>query len=86
MLSLSGRRWGRCRHETRPIRLAHVRALPKVCLAAARRRVNVTQQELATRVGKPQSFVLEYERDQRRIDVVELLANARVSPNLTAGH
>jgi transcriptional regulator with XRE-family HTH domain len=43
------------------------------CLAAARRRANVTQQELAARLRKPQSFVSEYERGQRRVDVVELL-------------
>ena len=43
------------------------------CLAAARRRANVTQQELAARLGKPQSFVSEYERGQRRVDVVEFL-------------
>ena len=47
------------------------------CLAAARRRANVTQQELAARLGKPQSFVSEYERGQRRVDVVELLAISR---------
>jgi ribosome-binding protein aMBF1 (putative translation factor) len=47
------------------------------CLAAARRRVNVTQQELAARLGKPQSFVSEYERGQRRVDVVELLVISR---------
>lgn len=43
------------------------------CLAAARRRANVTHQELATKLGKPQSFVSEYERIQRRVDIVELL-------------
>jgi transcriptional regulator with XRE-family HTH domain len=47
------------------------------CLAAARRQANVTQQELATRLGKPQSFVSEYERGQRRVDVVELLVISR---------
>jgi ribosome-binding protein aMBF1 (putative translation factor) len=47
------------------------------CLAAARRRANVTQQELAARLGKPQSFVSEYERGQRRVDVVELLVISR---------
>ena len=47
------------------------------CLAAARRRANLTQQELAVRLGKPQSFVSEYERGQRRVDVVELLAISR---------
>ena len=44
------------------------------CLAAARRRANVTQQQLAATLGKPQSFVSEYERGQRRVDVVELFA------------
>ena len=47
------------------------------CLAAARRRAAITQQELAARLGKPQSFVSEYERGQRRLDVVELLVVAR---------
>jgi len=47
------------------------------CLAAARRRANVTQQELAARFGKPQSFVSEFERGQRRVDVVELLVISR---------
>jgi transcriptional regulator with XRE-family HTH domain len=47
------------------------------CLAAARRRANVTQQELGVRLGKPQSLVSEYERGQRRVDVVELLVISR---------
>jgi transcriptional regulator with XRE-family HTH domain len=47
------------------------------CLAAVRRQANVTQLELAARLGKPQSFVSEYERGQRRVDVVELLVIAR---------
>ena len=46
-------------------------------LTAARRRANVTQQELAARLGKPQSFVSEYERGQRRVDVIELLVISR---------
>jgi transcriptional regulator with XRE-family HTH domain len=46
-------------------------------LAAARRQANVTQQELAARLGKPQSFVSEYERGQRRVDVIELLVISR---------
>jgi hypothetical protein len=47
------------------------------CLAAARRDANITQQELAARLGKPQSFVSEYERGQRRVDVVEFLVIVR---------
>jgi transcriptional regulator with XRE-family HTH domain len=42
-------------------------------LAAARKRAGVTQQELARRLRKPQSFVSDYERGQRRVDVIELL-------------
>jgi predicted transcriptional regulator len=48
-----------------------------VCLAAARRHANLTQQDLARRLGKPQSFVSEYERGLRRIDVIEFLLIAR---------
>jgi transcriptional regulator with XRE-family HTH domain len=44
------------------------------CLAAARVRASITQRELATRLGKPQSFVSAYENGQRRIDVSEFLA------------
>jgi transcriptional regulator with XRE-family HTH domain len=42
-------------------------------LAVARERAGLTQQQLAKRLGKPQSFVSNYERGQRRIDVLELL-------------
>ena len=47
------------------------------CLADARRRANLTQQELAKRLGKPQSFVSDYERGQRRLDLMEFLFIAR---------
>lgn len=43
------------------------------CLAAARKRARVTQQQLASRLGKPQSFVSAYENGQRRIDLLEFL-------------
>ena len=42
-------------------------------LAAARRRAGLTQQQLARRIRKPQSFVSSMERGQRRIDVLELI-------------
>ncbi len=42
-------------------------------LAAARDRAGLTQQQLAKRLRKPQSFVSSYENGQRRIDVLELL-------------
>jgi transcriptional regulator with XRE-family HTH domain len=43
------------------------------CLAAARKRAELTQQDLARKLGKPQSFVSDYERGQRRVDLLELL-------------
>jgi transcriptional regulator with XRE-family HTH domain len=42
-------------------------------LADARDRAGLTQQEVARRLGKPQSFVSSYERGQRRVDILELL-------------
>jgi transcriptional regulator with XRE-family HTH domain len=42
-------------------------------LAAARERAGLTQQQLAKLLRKPQSFVSNYERGQRRIDVLELV-------------
>lgn len=43
------------------------------CLADVRRKGGVTQDELAARLAKPQSFISAYERGQRRVDVLELL-------------
>ncbi len=45
-------------------------------LAKARKEASVTQDELAARLGKPQSFVSSYENGQRRVDVLELVAIA----------
>jgi transcriptional regulator with XRE-family HTH domain len=42
-------------------------------LAAARSRAGVTQAQLAKMLRKPQSFVSNYERGQRRLDILELL-------------
>lgn len=36
-----------------------------------RHRTGMTQIELASRIGKPQSFVSKYERFERRLDVIE---------------
>ena len=46
-------------------------------LAAARQRVNLTQVDLARRLGKPQSVVSGYETGRRRVDVVEFLLIVR---------
>lgn len=47
-------------------------------LVAARRRAGVTQQELARRLERPQSFVSKYERGERRLDIVEFLRITRL--------
>ncbi len=41
-------------------------------LAEFRTRAGLRQQDLAAKLGKPQSFVSAYESGQRRIDVLEL--------------
>lgn len=46
-------------------------------LITARKAAGLTQRDLATRLGKPQSFVSKYERRERRLDVVEFVVLAR---------
>lgn len=53
----------------------HVRLI--ALLVAAREKAGLTQQELADRLERPQSFVAKYEGGERRIDVVEFVAIAR---------
>src|SRR6266480_1670450 len=43
------------------------------CLAAARRRANLTQTEAAEWLGRKQTFISEIERGLRRIDVLEIV-------------
>lgn len=43
------------------------------CLIKARKTAGLTQQRLADRLGKPQSFVAKYENGERRLDVVEFV-------------
>lgn len=43
----------------------------------ARKRAGLTQQQLAAKLSRPQSFVAKYEGGERRIDVVEFIAICR---------
>jgi transcriptional regulator with XRE-family HTH domain len=47
-------------------------------LREARQRAGLTQQEMATPLGRPQPLVAKYERGERQIDVAEFMkiANA----------
>ncbi|MCC0806949.1 helix-turn-helix transcriptional regulator [Methylobacterium sp. W2] len=46
-------------------------------LRQERQRVGLTQQEVAQRLGAPQSFVAKYEVGERRLDLVEFIAIAQ---------
>jgi transcriptional regulator with XRE-family HTH domain len=45
-------------------------------LIAARRKAGLTQDRLAKRLKRPQSFVAKYERGERRLDVIEFVTIA----------
>lgn len=47
-------------------------------LRAARLEAGLSQEQVAARLGKPQSFVSRSETGERRVDVVELQAFAKV--------
>jgi transcriptional regulator with XRE-family HTH domain len=46
-------------------------------LTEARKSANMTQAQLAKRLGRPQSFVSKYERGERRLDVIEFAEVSR---------
>ena len=48
------------------------------CLVEARKTAGLTQQVLADKLGKPQSFVAKYENGERRLDVVEFMEIAEI--------
>ena len=47
-------------------------------LVEARRAAGLTQQQLADKLKRPQSFVAKFENGERRLDVVEFLQIARL--------
>jgi transcriptional regulator with XRE-family HTH domain len=47
-------------------------------LRAARKRAGLTQQTLADKLERPQSFVAKYENGERRLDVIEFVTLARI--------
>jgi transcriptional regulator with XRE-family HTH domain len=49
----------------------------RALMAEARDKAGLTQERLAKRLGKPQSFVAKYEGGERRLDVVEFVWIAR---------
>jgi transcriptional regulator with XRE-family HTH domain len=46
-------------------------------LTAARKAAGMSQEALAKRIGRPQSFIAKLEGGERSIDVIEFLAIAR---------
>lgn len=46
-------------------------------LVEARKQNGLTQQDLANKLGQPQSFISKYEHGERRLDVIEFMEIAR---------
>jgi len=44
------------------------------CLKQFRKSANLTQLELAERIGTDQTYISKYERCERRLDIIELMA------------
>jgi transcriptional regulator with XRE-family HTH domain len=43
-------------------------------ITEARQKADLTQHDVAKRLGKPQSFVAKYESGERRLDIIEFIA------------
>ena len=61
-------------------RSVHTEAYRTLCnmLVAARHKAGLTQEELAKKLNRPQSFVAKYEQQERRLDVVELVQISKI--------
>jgi transcriptional regulator with XRE-family HTH domain len=46
-------------------------------MVSTRKQARLSQQDVAKRLGRPQSFVAKYEGGERRVDVIEFVAIAR---------
>jgi transcriptional regulator with XRE-family HTH domain len=66
----------RCRLVTKSLFSARYDRF-REALVAARTAAALTQEEVARRLSRPQSFVSKYERGERRLDVVEFFDVAR---------
>ena len=60
-------------------------AVVGAALEKARKQSGLTQQQLAKKLGKPQSFVSAYEAGQRRVDVLEFIRIAKATGADPAG-
>ena len=49
----------------------------RTLLIEARQTAELTQADVAKRLGKPQSFIAKYEGGERRLDVIEFLDLAK---------
>lgn len=58
--------------DLRTPRYARLRSI----IIEARKRAGLSQMAVAERLGRPQSYVADIERNERRIDVIEFLALA----------
>ena len=70
MPAANSQAWRRMRKSLKSPEYARLIAM----LVAVRKKADIRQQELAKKLGKPQSFVAKYEGGERRIDLVEFVA------------